>query len=246
MPFVKVGTENSADIEIHYRDHGSGKPIILIRGYPLDGNSLGTPRAGPARARLPLHQLRPARLRPVQPTDDRLRLRHVRGRSERAAGPSRARPGSRPGWLLDGHRRGDALPRQVRLGERKQGDPARRHPTVPAPHRRQPEGRAGLGVRRHQASNRRGPLCVFRGLLRRLLQHRQAGAGTDRRGGAARELQRCRRRVPLRVVRLRRHLADGTFAGICPRSTCRRWSFTAPPTESSPSRRPPRDSGTST
>jgi non-heme chloroperoxidase len=39
MPFVKVGTENSADIEVHYRDHGSGKPIVLIHGYPLDGNS---------------------------------------------------------------------------------------------------------------------------------------------------------------------------------------------------------------
>jgi non-heme chloroperoxidase len=39
MPFVKVGTENSADIEIHYRDHGAGKPIVLIHGYPLDGNS---------------------------------------------------------------------------------------------------------------------------------------------------------------------------------------------------------------
>jgi non-heme chloroperoxidase len=39
VPFVKVGTENTADIEIHYRDHGSGKPIVLIHGYPLDGNS---------------------------------------------------------------------------------------------------------------------------------------------------------------------------------------------------------------
>src|ERR1700722_6803030 len=39
MTFVKVGTENSTDIEIHYRDHGSGKPIVLIPGYPLDGNS---------------------------------------------------------------------------------------------------------------------------------------------------------------------------------------------------------------
>ena len=39
MPFVKVGTENSAEIEIHYNDHGSGKPIVLIHGYPLDGNS---------------------------------------------------------------------------------------------------------------------------------------------------------------------------------------------------------------
>jgi non-heme chloroperoxidase len=39
MPFVKVGTENGADIEIHYNDHGSGQPIVLIHGYPLDGNS---------------------------------------------------------------------------------------------------------------------------------------------------------------------------------------------------------------
>jgi non-heme chloroperoxidase len=36
---VKAGTENSADIEIHYNDHGSGKPIVLIHGYPLDANS---------------------------------------------------------------------------------------------------------------------------------------------------------------------------------------------------------------
>jgi non-heme chloroperoxidase len=39
MPFVKVGTENSADIVIHYNDHGTGQPIVLIHGYPLDGNS---------------------------------------------------------------------------------------------------------------------------------------------------------------------------------------------------------------
>jgi non-heme chloroperoxidase len=39
MPFVKVGTENSADIEIHYNDHGAGRPIVLVHGYPLDGNS---------------------------------------------------------------------------------------------------------------------------------------------------------------------------------------------------------------
>ncbi|HEY3771990.1 MAG TPA: alpha/beta hydrolase [Solirubrobacteraceae bacterium] len=39
MPFVTVGTENGADIEIHYNDHGAGKPIVLIHGYPLDGNS---------------------------------------------------------------------------------------------------------------------------------------------------------------------------------------------------------------
>lgn len=31
--------ENSADIDLHYNDHGSGKPIFLIHGYPLEGNS---------------------------------------------------------------------------------------------------------------------------------------------------------------------------------------------------------------
>jgi pimeloyl-ACP methyl ester carboxylesterase len=39
MPFVKVGSENQADIEIHYNDHGTGRPVVLIHGYPLDGNS---------------------------------------------------------------------------------------------------------------------------------------------------------------------------------------------------------------
>jgi non-heme chloroperoxidase len=39
MPYVTVGTENSADIKIHYNDHGTGKPVVLIHGYPLNGNS---------------------------------------------------------------------------------------------------------------------------------------------------------------------------------------------------------------
>src|SRR3979409_1789454 len=39
MASVTVGTENSDPIEIHYEDHGSGRPIVLIHGYPLNGNS---------------------------------------------------------------------------------------------------------------------------------------------------------------------------------------------------------------
>jgi non-heme chloroperoxidase len=39
MSLLTVGTENSEDIQINYRDHGSGRPIVLIHGYPLDGNS---------------------------------------------------------------------------------------------------------------------------------------------------------------------------------------------------------------
>ncbi len=39
MPRIVVGTENSAAIEIHYEDHGSGQPVVLIHGYPLNGAS---------------------------------------------------------------------------------------------------------------------------------------------------------------------------------------------------------------
>ncbi|HEY7047420.1 MAG TPA: alpha/beta hydrolase [Jatrophihabitantaceae bacterium] len=39
MPYVNVGQENSAPIDIYYEDHGSGDPIVLIHGYPLSGHS---------------------------------------------------------------------------------------------------------------------------------------------------------------------------------------------------------------
>jgi len=39
MPRVTVGVENNAPIEIHYNDHGTGLPVVLIHGYPLNGNS---------------------------------------------------------------------------------------------------------------------------------------------------------------------------------------------------------------
>ena len=39
MPRATVGRENSADIEIHYEDHGSGQPVVLIHGYPLSGRA---------------------------------------------------------------------------------------------------------------------------------------------------------------------------------------------------------------
>jgi non-heme chloroperoxidase len=39
MPRCEVGTQNGAPIEIHYEDHGSGQPVILIHGYPLSASS---------------------------------------------------------------------------------------------------------------------------------------------------------------------------------------------------------------
>jgi non-heme chloroperoxidase len=39
MPFVTVGRENTAAIQIYYEDHGSGSPVVLVHGYALNGHS---------------------------------------------------------------------------------------------------------------------------------------------------------------------------------------------------------------
>ncbi|HXV46999.1 MAG TPA: alpha/beta hydrolase [Nitrososphaera sp.] len=39
MPYVSVGQENSGSIDLYYEDHGSGKPVVLIHGWPLSGRS---------------------------------------------------------------------------------------------------------------------------------------------------------------------------------------------------------------
>jgi non-heme chloroperoxidase len=37
--YINVGQENSTEIELYYEDHGSGKPVVLIHGWPLSGAS---------------------------------------------------------------------------------------------------------------------------------------------------------------------------------------------------------------
>src|SRR5207244_2889692 len=39
MNSIKVGQENSQPIEIYYEDHGSGSPVVLIHGWPLNGDA---------------------------------------------------------------------------------------------------------------------------------------------------------------------------------------------------------------
>jgi non-heme chloroperoxidase len=39
MPYVTVGQENSGPIKIHYEDHGTGRPVVLIHGFPLSGRA---------------------------------------------------------------------------------------------------------------------------------------------------------------------------------------------------------------
>jgi non-heme chloroperoxidase len=39
MPYVTVGEENSAPVELYYEDHGAGRPVVLVHGFPLSGRS---------------------------------------------------------------------------------------------------------------------------------------------------------------------------------------------------------------
>src|SRR5262245_26940065 len=39
MPTVEVGKENSAAIQLYYEDHGAGRPVVLIHGWPSSSRS---------------------------------------------------------------------------------------------------------------------------------------------------------------------------------------------------------------
>ncbi|MCU4673010.1 alpha/beta fold hydrolase [Microbacterium fluvii] len=39
MAYITVGTENSVDVELFYTDQGTGDPVVLIHGFPLNGES---------------------------------------------------------------------------------------------------------------------------------------------------------------------------------------------------------------
>jgi non-heme chloroperoxidase len=39
VPYITVGEENSAPIDLYYEDHGNGAPVVLVHGWPLSGAS---------------------------------------------------------------------------------------------------------------------------------------------------------------------------------------------------------------
>ena len=47
MAYITVGTENSVDIDLYYTDQGpsDGQPVVLIHGFPLNGESWGKQQA---------------------------------------------------------------------------------------------------------------------------------------------------------------------------------------------------------
>nr|WSX47832.1 alpha/beta hydrolase [Streptomyces sp. NBC_00974] len=39
MPYITVGQENTNPVELYFEDRGTGQPVVLIHGFPLDGHS---------------------------------------------------------------------------------------------------------------------------------------------------------------------------------------------------------------
>src|SRR5437879_13106638 len=42
MPYVTVGKENGANIDIYYKDWGKGHPIVFSHGWPLSADDWDT------------------------------------------------------------------------------------------------------------------------------------------------------------------------------------------------------------
>src|ERR1700678_2373231 len=39
MPYVTVGQENGANIDLYYKDWGKGQPVVFSHGWPLDSDA---------------------------------------------------------------------------------------------------------------------------------------------------------------------------------------------------------------
>ena len=193
VPYVTVGQENSASIDLYYEDHGAGRPVVLIHGFPLSGRSWEKQTAALLEAGYGSSPTTAA-ASAIRAADHRLRLRHLRRR------PRHADDGARParrhaGRLLDGHRRGGPLPRHLRLGARSPGRLPGPDPALPAQDARQPAGGRSKCLRRDHGRHPAGPLRLPDRVLRGLLQPRHLPGRAHQRGGRPRQLERRRRRL---------------------------------------------------
>lgn len=39
MPYLSIDKKNSSSLHLYYQDHGMGKPVVLVHGWPLSGAS---------------------------------------------------------------------------------------------------------------------------------------------------------------------------------------------------------------
>ena len=159
MPSVTVGTENNSPIELHYEDHGSGQPVVLIHGYPLDGHSWERQERA----------LLDAGYRTI--AYDR---RGFGQSSQPTTGYDYDTFTADLKALLDHlSLEGDVVLCGFSMGTGEVTRYLGAHGSaVPAEDRRQSGGRRQIRFRRHQGDGSGRPLQVVRRLLRQLLQHR--------------------------------------------------------------------------
>ncbi len=174
MSYLTVGKENSGNIDLYYEDHGTGKPVVLIHGWPLSGRSWEKQTAALLGAGYRVITYDRRGFGESEPTDVGLRLRH-HGR-----GPAQAGGQARPSWLcvggfFDGRRRGRAISGQIRKQRGEQGSFHIVDTALPAQDRRQPVRRGRQCLRRDQASDRRRPSRVPDGVFLEFLQCRRSG-----------------------------------------------------------------------
>ena len=108
------------DIELYYEDHGTGQPVVLIHGYPLDGTR---GRSRPPRSSTPATASSPTTAAAsASPASRPTGYDYDTFAADLNAVLDDPRPARRrPRRLLDGHRRGRPLPRHLRLGARREG-----------------------------------------------------------------------------------------------------------------------------
>ena len=181
-------------IELYYEDHGSGPPVVLLHGWPLDSRSW-EPQLHPlleAGHRVITYDRRGFG-RSSRP-DRRLRLRHPRRRPRHGA--DRARPARRdPDRLLARHRRAGPLRRHLRHRAARALRVHREPRAVVRQVRREPRRRRRGRRRRRPAGDPRRPLRVADRADRRLPQPRRLPRHAGQRGDRARDLERRRRGV---------------------------------------------------
>ena len=208
MPNITVGKENSGHIEIYYEDHGSGQPVVLIHGYPLDGHSWEkqVPVLLEAGKRVITYDRRGFG-QSSQPTAgydydtfaadlkalvDQLDLREIvlAGFSMGTGEVTRYLGTYGSDRVTKAALFGPIPPFLLQTDDNPQGCTAER-------------------LRRVQGDHHEGPLRMVQVLLRQLLQRRQAPRHPHQRRGLERQLRGGGRFVRLRHPRLRPYLADG-------------------------------------
>jgi pimeloyl-ACP methyl ester carboxylesterase len=65
MPYLTVGKENGTNIEIYYKDWGSGQPIVFSHGWPLSADDWDAQMLFFLKQGLPRHCSRSSRAWPL-------------------------------------------------------------------------------------------------------------------------------------------------------------------------------------